>query len=249
MRLRLSLFALACYALMLTGCGSSGGAFNGPTPTPTVSPTASPSPTPTPTGNGRLRIVNASPDAPNLDILSDGTNFVPNLAFGSASSYITTTAGVHAINVNVANTTTNLMTTNIVVQNGDQTLFVVGRAATMQPVIHPDNNATPAAGNIRVRLIHAGSGVGNVDVFLTAPGDDISTGPPTASNIAFRGATGEVDIPAGEYRVRVTAVGTRSPVLIDTGTLNLASGKIYTTVIVGEPGAGLASALLVLTDN
>jgi hypothetical protein len=193
-------------------------------------------------------VIHAAPNAPNIDVLIDGTRVLAARPYKSASNYFAVAAGTRVTTVNVANTSTNLMNSNIIVSaNADQTILAVGPVGNIQPVVRADNNTAPAGNNVRARLIHAASGVSNVDIYLTAPNDDISTGAATAANIAFRGTTTDVDFPAGQYRVRVTPAGARTPVLLDTGTINLTAGKIYTSVLVG--GAGQPSEILVLTDN
>lgn len=240
----LTLFGLT----LLCGCSGGGGAYNGPTPTP--SPSVSPTPTPPPGSTGRMRVIHAAPGAPNIDVVIEGTRVLADRPYKSASGYFSVAAGTRATTVNIANTSTSIMNTNIIVPaNADQTVLAVGRPGNVQPVVRADNNTPPASGNVRARLIHASSGVSNVDVYLTAPNDDISTGPATAPNIAFRGTTTDANFPAGAYRVRVTPAGARTPVLLDTGTVNMTAGKIYTLVIVGDSAAGQTPEIILLTDN
>jgi hypothetical protein len=254
MRSRILASVVSFFALAVVGCSGGLGSYEGPFPTPspgtTPTPGSSPTPTPSPGATGRVRFVHASPNAGNIDIIVDGTRILSNRPYKEASGYLTLLAGPRSVLVNQANTSTTLLNTNIVVNaNADETVLAVGPAASVQPVVRPDNNAPPAAGNVRARLIHASSGINNVDVYLTAPNDDISTGPPTAANIAFRGTTTDVDFPAGTYRVRVTPVGNRTTVLVDSGPVTLSAGKVYTSVLVGDSSVGQAPELILLTDN
>ena len=57
-------------------------------------------------GGARIRVIHASPDAPNVDIaLTGGDVLISDLAFGSASDYLEVPAGSYDLEVRVAGTT------------------------------------------------------------------------------------------------------------------------------------------------
>ena len=57
-------------------------------------------------GGARVRVIHASPDAPNVDIaLTGGDVLIADLAFGSASDYLEVPAGSYDLEVRVAGTT------------------------------------------------------------------------------------------------------------------------------------------------
>jgi hypothetical protein len=68
-------------------------------------------------GKAHIRVVHASPGAPNVDIFAEGTGVVvPNLPFKQASEYLPLAAGSYNLQVRVAGTTTavvNLPGTNL----------------------------------------------------------------------------------------------------------------------------------------
>jgi hypothetical protein len=56
-------------------------------------------------GNARVRVIHASPDAPNVDVaLTGGDVLVSDLAFGAASDYLEVPAGTYDLEVRVAGT-------------------------------------------------------------------------------------------------------------------------------------------------
>lgn len=60
----------------------------------------------TESGNARVRVIHASPDAPEVDIaVTGGDVLIPNLAFGAASDYLEVPAGSYDLEVRVAGTT------------------------------------------------------------------------------------------------------------------------------------------------
>lgn len=57
-------------------------------------------------GNARVRVIHASPDAPNVDVaLTGGDVLISDLAFGAASDYLEVPAGTYDLEVRVAGTT------------------------------------------------------------------------------------------------------------------------------------------------
>jgi hypothetical protein len=221
--------------VLWTGCG--GGSNNG-----------------TSLGNARLRIVDASPDAPNMNILIDGSAAVTQAAFRSASGYQSVAAGTHQITAVVAgaNPATTLVTSEISLNSGtDNTLLVIGRNdnGSLRVVTVPDNNSSPITGQAKLRVIDAATSANiNVDVYVSAPGADLTTLFPTF-NLTYGSATDYTALAAGAAEIRMTPSGVKTPVLLDTGTLNLAAGQIRTIVTVDSTAAGPPASALVLADK
>jgi hypothetical protein len=71
---------------------------------------------------------------------------------------------------------------------------------------------TPGA-QIALRVIHAGSGIGNVDVYLTPTATDAISGAPAVSGLAFGAATPYLTRATGAFAARVTAAGSTTPVI------------------------------------
>jgi hypothetical protein len=86
-----------------------------------------------------------------------------------------------------------------------------------------------------------------VDIYITAPGADLAGETPALSGVDFGDVSGYIEAPAGDYQVRVTPAGSTT-VVIDSGTLTLASGQIRTAVAVDAAGGGGPFDLLLLED-
>ena len=52
-----------------------------------------------------------------------------------------------------------------------------------------DDLTDPAGGNIKVRLVHGAPNVGQVDIYVTAPGADINTATPALTAVPFKAAS------------------------------------------------------------
>jgi hypothetical protein len=75
---------------------------------------------------------------------------------------------------------------------------------------------------VRVSVLHAAPNVGAVDIYVTAPGDDIANTTPIDAD--FGDAAGPVALEADtDYQVRITPDGD-STVIYDSGTLTFPAG-------------------------
>jgi len=126
-------------------------------------------------------------------------------------------------------------------------VLATGLLADIPPVVAQDNLTDPAAGQVKLRVIHAAPAAAGVDVYATAPGADINTATPVLTNVAFRAVSDYLVVPAGTYQIRVTPTGTKT-VAIDA-ELALGAGQIRTVVATDAPGGGAPLAPVVLNDK
>jgi hypothetical protein len=201
-----------------------------------------------PEGEARIRVVHASPDAPEVDVLLDDTEVLSDVPYLVASEYLETSAGDHNLKVNAAGTATTVIDADATLADGaDYTVVASGLVAEIEPIVLEDDNSAPAAGNARVRAIHGAPSAPAVDVYVTAPEADLDAATPVLTNVAFGDVAPYLEVPAGDYQVRVTPAGTKL-VVIDSGALTLASGQVRTAIAVDAPGGGAPFDLLVLAD-
>ena len=197
----------------------------------------------------RLRAIHASPDAPAVDIYVDGQRVAANVAYRSTTNYLEVPAGSRNVQVRAAGTTTIVIDANLTVGAGvDYTVVAAGRVANIAPLVLTDTNTTPAAGNVRVRLVHGAPTAGNVDIYVTAPNADLAGIAPTLAGVPFRGVSPYLSVPAGSYRVRITPAGSKT-VAIDSGTLALTAGVIRTGIALDNAGGGAPFVAQVYADN
>jgi hypothetical protein len=201
-----------------------------------------------PDGEARVRVVHASPDAPDVDVLLDDAEVLSDVPYLTASGYLDASAGEHNLKVNAAGTTTTVIDADMTLADGtDYTVIASGLAAAIEPIVLEDDNTAPAAGNVKVRAIHGAPSAPAGDIYVTAPGADLSGETPALSGVEFGDVADYIEAPAGDYQVRVTLAGTRT-VVIDSGTLTLASGQVRTAIAVDAAGGGGPFDLLVLAD-
>jgi hypothetical protein len=179
-------------------------------------------------GQARVRIVHASPDAPNVDIWVDGAVAVSNLAFNTATEYVALPAGDHAVAVTPAGGTAAdaVIDATLTLEAGmDYTVAAVGQVADIEPLVLEDNNAAPAAGKAHIRVVHASPDAPNVDVAVAG-------GPVLIENLAFPTASDFLPVDAGSYDLDVRPTGTET-VAIDINGFMAEAGTIYTVFATG----------------
>jgi hypothetical protein len=202
-----------------------------------------------PDGEAGVRVVHASPDAPNVDVLVDGSEVLSDVPYLAASDYLEVPAGGRNVQVNAAGTTTSVIDEDIDLADGtDYTIIASGLVESIQPLVLTDDNSAPASGNVRVRAIHGAPSAPAVDIYVTAPGVDLAEATPVLSGVGFGDIADYVEVPAGNYQVRATLAGTTT-VVIDSGTLTLVSGQVRTAIAVDAVDGGAPFNLLLLSDR
>ena len=197
----------------------------------------------------QLRVVHASPDAPNVDVLVDNASVLTNVPYKTASSYLAVASGSRNLKVRAAGGTTTVIDQNATLASGTfYTVLATGRVASIAPVMLTDDQTAPASGNVRLRLVHGSPTAGNVDIYVTAPTADIATATPTITSVAFRAVSNYLEVPAGTYRVRITPAGTKT-VAIDANNVALTAGQVRTAVAVDAPGGGAPLGAILLADK
>jgi hypothetical protein len=201
-----------------------------------------------PDGEARVRVVHASPDAPDVDVLVDDSEVLGDVPYLAASDYLELPAGEHNVKVNAAGTATTAIDADLTLTDGiDYTVIASGLVADIEPLVLEDDNSAPAAGNARVRAIHGAPGAPAVDIYVTAPGTELEEETPILVGVEFGDVADYVEVPAGDYQVRVTPTGVKLAV-IDSGTLSLVAGQVRTAIAVDNAGGGAPFGLLLLED-
>jgi hypothetical protein len=191
---------------------------------------------------GQLRFVQASPSAPHVDLLIDGTTESSNLAYGNSSGYITVKTGSrHLQAVPVSSSSPVLDLSVPVASNGHTTVLLTGSNANS--LVLTDGGTTSSTGNGYVRVLNASVSMGPADVYIVPAGHGLNGATPAASNLALDQDGGYTLTPAGSYEVFMTSPGTKS-ILLDTGPINLASTENWTLIALDANSGGFTFELL-----
>jgi hypothetical protein len=180
--------------------------------------------------SANVRVVHASPDAPTVDIIIGGTPISQklDLDYQDATAWYAIAPNTYEISVeaNLPGDDANVLTFSpALVGSQTYTILAIGSVGqgTLEALV-VENTLTPVtAGNVRAQVVHAAPNAPEVDVYVTAPDTLLSAEQPLAT-LAYKGFTGQVEVPAGDYQIRITPAGSTT-VVFDSGTLALAAGS------------------------
>jgi hypothetical protein len=196
-------------------------------------------------GTANLRIFQASPDAPHVNILIDGASTAPNIVYGNNTGYLSLKSGSHHVQAVPVNSSTPIFDQSIsVASSSNHTLLLTGAAASIKPVTLTDGGTTTTTGDGHVRVLNASSTMGPADVYIVPAGSSIAGVQPTSAALAFDKDTGYKLIAAGSFQVFLTAPGTTNA-YVSTGPINLTSGQNQTVVALDGVSGGFTYALLI----
>jgi hypothetical protein len=219
---------------------------------------------------GRVRFVNLITDPARVpvNVTLEGVIFGVNLAYGgttpsslpapSTAIYSAVYAGTRTMLVRrTADTTVTLATIGFpVTADQDRTVYATGGTGggAVTNFITTDDNAAPAAGQVRVRVVHLAPAAGAVDVFVTAVGADLALATPTLTNVAVNSASAYLSVPAGTYQVRLVPAGTAPASRAAAATNLIPSAALpangaRTIIAADAPAGGVPLRSFVLTDR
>ena len=176
----------------------------------------------------QVRVVHASPDAPNVDVYVDDVLAIENLPFGEASALTNVDAGTRNIKV----TPTGATTPVVIDANVDfaactsSEVSATGLLANIQAQVYPIPREPLGSDEARIRIIHNSPGAPAVDVRV------VGTQIFLAQNLAFPNAADPVEVPAGSYDVEVLVAGTNN-VVLTVSDVALASREVYDVFAIG----------------
>lgn len=207
----------------------------------------------------QLRAVHASADTPLVDVYINGGRALQNVAFGSASAFSGVAAGNTQIQVTLAGQPASTAPINVAVPlaaGRDYSAIAIGSGSTgptrLQAVLVDDAGTAPAAGQVKLRVVHGAPAVPAVDIFVTAPGAALPATPTIAalsfSQQAPAAAAAALSVPAGSYQIRARVTG-QTAIAYDSGTVALAAGSDIVLVAVAETAVSLSPIQLLLVPK
>lgn len=204
-----------------------------------------------------LRIFHASPDAPAVNVWLDGSPALEGVDYQASSGQIRVAAGSHTVQIDAIladDTTLTVLpeTTLDLAENMEYNVLAMGRAAEIGsgndtefgPQIVARDYLMPEGA--RVQAIHASPDAPTVDVFITAPGADLSGEMPFADDLAYTMYSDAVEVPAGDYQIRITDMSDSSIVYFDSGTVSVPAGGDWVAAAVTNTDAGGSPVSLVV---
>ena len=195
--------------------------------------------TETDAGQARLRVVNAVPDAPAINLGVAGTDdpMVDGVQFPNASDYQNVTPGTYDLDVRNADSGETLLAAPGIQVDAGQVydLFALGQAGngTVQllPLVTPVATACSATLGIGqetdscLRVINAAPDAGPVDVYIGEA--------PIAEGLEFGAASNFAAAPNGEQQLRVVPAGAPVDQAVIDMTQGLTAGSAAEIIVSG----------------
>ena len=198
-----------------------------------------------------IRVLHASPDAPNVNVLIDGDTFVEGAPFKAGTGFSVVRPGTYSVQVDgiTPGGTATVISADVTLDaDTETTVIAVGGVANIAPLLITNERSAVTGGNFRATVVHAAPNAPAVDVYVTAPGADLSASAALGS-FSFQGSLGPVDVAAGDYQIRVTVAGDATAVVYDSGTVTIPDGANLLLAAVENTGPGASPISLVVLDG
>lgn len=209
-----------------------------------------------------LRALHASPDAPAVNIWVNGSPALTGVDYAQGSGFVPV---VEQNNIQVEAILPDGATAIVIDEdvaldyNTEATIIAVDTVAanavpgTLRalPIVNPSDNRI-TQGYFRAQVVHAAPSAPPVDVYVTTLDADLSASSPVngaADPLAFEEFTGQLEVPAGDYQVRITLAGDPTTVVFDSGEQPFAAGADLMVVAVDNTGPGSAPVKLIVLDG
>lgn len=178
-----------------------------------------------------VRVVHASPDAPNVDVWVDGETVLTDVPFAAVSDYLALPAGTYNVQVSATGSTDAVIDADLTLEAGmSYTVAATGLLADITATVLTDDRM-PADGQAKLRVFHASPGApASVDLAVT-------DGPTLVEALAYGEATDYLSVDAGTYPLEIRAAGEAEAALALEATL--AAGQNYTAIAMDGGDAGV----------
>jgi Domain of unknown function (DUF4397) len=206
-----------------------------------------------PSGNGTgttLRVANLIPGTTSVSVTAGGTSFMSAAPFEALTAYQGIPAGSYVFNVNLAGSTTPAYTTtNTLLNVSAYTFLTYGATTNVGGLLLTDTVLMNIpTGNFALRLANVSPTAGAIDLYVTAPGADLNAVSPIASATLYQTNSGFVNVPLGNYQLRLTRTGTKE-VIFDAPAPAAADGSGQTVVAYSRGSARLVNVVLLTTGG
>jgi hypothetical protein len=224
--------ASLCSLLFLTACSDSSDR------SAAAQPIDPPEPQPE---SASIRFIHASPDAPLVNVVVNGSNAYLDLDYAASTGFLDVSAGANdlAVNGQVLNELVRVLEADGFesVADSKTTIIAGGELSSLAPIVVDNTAQNPGSDEVAVQVVHASPAAPAVDVYVTANETDLNDVEANFS-FSFGESVDAGNLPAASYRIRVT--------LADTKTIAYDSGNVD---LSGCAGASLLLAAINTTNT
>lgn len=189
----------------------------------------------------QVRVAHLAPFADSLPgtsvtVAVNGDPLLEDFVFGDFTDYVALPAGSYEITVTPTGGSEPAITASATVEDGvDYTLAAIGNGSLqdLSLLALVDDNTPAGAGNLKLRVVHAApfaATLAATEVSIRTAGGDVVAG---LTNVPFAAASDVLEIPAGNYDLKVATPNGRVN-LIDLAPVDLPAGVSLTVFAVGD---------------
>jgi hypothetical protein len=202
--------------------------------------------------SSQVRIIDVSPDAPNLDIYQSHEALAYSLGFGTITSYVPVTPGTYNIAANSTGTAEVVSAAKETFLPSTQYTVVIGNTDPQQLTLKDQNQPAPS-GQIALRFIGEAPRVGAVDIYLVPHGQTLADARPIMTNVTLGTNTGYLKVPTDTYTIVMLPAGT-----IPSGTaaatyagtqIAYADGSARTVILIDQRQVGGYHLQVITADD
>lgn len=187
--------------------------------------------------SSQVRIIDVSPDAPNLDIYQSHEAIAYSLGFGTITSYVPVTPGTYNIAARSTGTAQVVSAAGETFLPSTQYTVLIGNTDPQQLTLKDQNQPAPS-GQIALRFIGEAPRTGAVDIYLVPPRQTLADARPVVTNVSLGTNTGYLKAPTGTYTIVMLPAGA-----IPSGTaaanyagtqVSYADGSARTVILIDQ---------------
>lgn len=192
----------------------------------------------------QVRLVNASSGYAQLDWRVDDEMRQSGVPYGETANYVEADPGKTNTLARAGSGTALLTFTPDVAKRKHYTLLAYGPQGGLEQLLLDDNSGEPADNRSLLRVVNAAPDAGALDIYLTGADDTLADSVPVQSGAAVGAVGAWLTVNSGNYRLRVTATGSKTDLRLDVPTVQLGNKWVTTLVVAPAVGGVLVKGLL-----
>lgn len=182
----------------------------------------------------QVRIIDVSPDAPEVDVYQNSSVLAYRLGFGTITSYVAVEPGTYTTRAAMTGTRQTLASSKATLASmGQYTVLIGNYTSSLEQVTLKDQNQPAPPGHVALRFVDQATLGGPVDIYLVPAGQRLNSVKPTVTKTSFGANTGYLNLPAGTYTLEVVPAG-GTEALYTGAQVTYASGSASTVVLVDQ---------------
>ncbi len=208
-------------------------------------------------GTAQVRMLNAAPGTPALDLVVGGKVVATAVTFEQSSALASMPGGTQTLAIRRSGQTVNLVSRSIeITPNAKYTLVVSGTLASLAltPSMTTVDTGLAKSDRANIRIINIGAEVSvdsshapapvPLDVYVTAPGADLGTvSPAFVLDARYSTYSSLLYFDVGSWVVRFTTSGTKT-VVASTGTIAIGAGEVRAVTLQRISGGGFTTSVV-----